>query len=838
MSHNATGYSEDMNPDLIDGISNPRETWALNNSRLATRAEQIVRKLDPHRIVYHHSSGNLGSMYTINFYSNFAPIQEQSDWFEHWATKGVKPLFTCEYSVPFTWDWTMYRGWYNGQREFGSARVPWEFCLAEWNAQFLGDRAYQISEMEKANLRWEAKQFRAGALWHRWDYPCDVGSTRLEERYPVFAMYISDNWRAFRTWGVSANSPWEYGHYWKLRSGVDRSRKEFKTDWENLQRPGFSPDYIDQRYERMDLAYESRDWIPTAAAQALILNNQPLLAYIGGKSSSFTSKDHNFQPGSLFEKQLIIINNTREPVACRCLWVLQLPTPVVGNREITVPAGEQARIPLRMKLPENLGSGQYALRADVSFSNGDVQSDSFIIDVVPILYTPQINSKVALFDPVGETRQWLERLAIGYRQINPQDSLSGYDMLIIGKGALKVDGPAPDISRVRSGLKVLLFEQKPEVLEKRFGFRIAEYGLRWVFKRIPDHPTLAGISEEHLRNWQGESTLSPPRLQYEMRPRYGPTVQWCGIPVTRLWRCGNRGNVATVLIEKPSRGDFLPILDGGYSLQYSPLLEYREGQGLVLFCQMDVTGRTEVDPAADALARNLIKYVSTWKPTPKKAVLYAGESQGKGHIESAGFLLKDFSVNALSTSQLMIIGPNFGQQLIQYKPTIDAWLNHGGRILAVGLNEQEAKSYSSNQVSMKKGEHIAAWFAPFKLDSLLAGVSPADVHNRDPRELSLLSGGCTIFGNGVLAASDTIVFYQIAPWHFANNKQPNFRRTFRRTSFLLSRLMGNMGAESATPMLQRFNQPMKDVNLEKRWLDGFYLDTPEEWDDPYRFFRW
>jgi len=25
---------------------------------------------------------------------------------------------------------------------------------------------------------------------------------------------------------------------------------------------------------------------------------------------------------------------------------------------------------------------------------------------------------------------------------------------------------------------------------------------------------------------------------------------------------------------------------------------------------------------------------------------------------------------------------------------------------------------------------------------------------------------------------------------------------------------------------------------EKRWLDGLYLDEPEEWDDPYRFFRW
>src|SRR5207253_3123551 len=144
-SHNATGYEEDMNPDMIDGVQDPRSPGGLNQAKQALRAEAIIRRLDPGRIVYHHSSGNLGSMHTMNFYTNFVPTQELSDWFEHWATKGVKPVFLCEYGVPFSWDWAMYRGWYHGQREWGSAVVPWEFCLAEWNAQFLGDRAYQIS---------------------------------------------------------------------------------------------------------------------------------------------------------------------------------------------------------------------------------------------------------------------------------------------------------------------------------------------------------------------------------------------------------------------------------------------------------------------------------------------------------------------------------------------------------------------------------------------------------------------------------------------------------------------------------------------------------------------
>jgi hypothetical protein len=59
----------------------------------------------------------------------------------------------------------------------------------------------------------------------------------------------------------------------------------------------FSADYEDQRYERMDLAYEKSDWIETEAAKALMRNNGPLLAYIGGKESAVTSKDHNFVPG-------------------------------------------------------------------------------------------------------------------------------------------------------------------------------------------------------------------------------------------------------------------------------------------------------------------------------------------------------------------------------------------------------------------------------------------------------------------------------------------------------------------------------------------------------------
>jgi hypothetical protein len=781
-------------------------------------------------------------MHTSNFYLNFTPIQEVSDWFEHWATKGVKPMFPVEYGVPFTWDWTMYRGWYKGERSFGSANVPWEFCLAEWNAQFLGDRAYQISEREKQNLRWEAGQFKKGNLWHRWDYPHHVGARDFDERAEIFARYISDNWRAFRTWGLSANSPWEYHVFWKLKDGVNTGRRDFKVDWDTLQKPGFSPDFTQRQNWIMPIDLEASDWIPTVAAQALMRNNRPLLAYIGGKPGAFTSKDHNFRPGETVKKQLIVINNSRESVECSFSWSFDLGKHTAGSEgSLSVRTGEQERKRLEVKLPIDLKPGSYDLVAEVKFGTGETQRDVFTINVLPPpapIPASACHAKIALFDSKGETARLLKEMQIAFEAVDAKTNLAGFDVLIVGKDSLTPDGPGPGVMRVRDGLKVIVFEQSAEVLERRFGFRIAEYGLREVFPRVPDHPLLAGLNEAHLHDWRGEATILPPRLRYTLRPRYGPTVKWCGIDVPRAWRCGCRGNVASVLIEKPACGDFLSIIDGGYALQYSPLLEYREGKGMILFCQMDVTGRTEGEPAADALIRNMVRYVSTWQPRPGRIVFYAGDSPGKAHLQAAGFAPGVFRKDALTADSLLIVGPGGAAQLADNAPAISQWLKAGGRLLALGFDEADARAILSGDVKMTKQEHISAYFAPPGHDSLFSGIGPADFHNRDPRTLPLVIGGATIIGDGVLATTEDahVVFCQIVPWQFEPKAQMNLKRTFRCTSRQLTRLLANLGAISTTLILGRFAKP-PDQN-EQRWLTGLYLDVPEEWDYPYRFFRW
>jgi hypothetical protein len=225
---------------------------------------------------------------------------------------------------------------------------------------------------------------------------------------------------------------------------------------------------------------------------------------------------------------------------------------------------------------------------------------------------------------------------------------------------------------------------------------------------------------------------------------------------------------------------------------------------MVLFCQMDVSGRTEGDPAAALLTRNILRYAAAWQPPARRGVKYRGDSAGRRYLEAAGVDVPE----------------------------------RGEKIAAFGLTAEEAGTLAPG-VTLEMREYIGGYFEPFGPESPFAGISPADLFNRDPRNVLLVTGGAELEGGGVLAAAagGGVVFIQLAPWHFDySGGRMNAKRTFRNFARMTARLMGNLGAEMRTPLLGRFAAQAGED--EKRWLSGLYMDVPEEWDDPYRFFRW
>jgi hypothetical protein len=199
-----------------------------------------------------------------------------------------------------------------------------------------------------------------------------------------------------------------------------------------------------------------------------------------------------------------------------------------------------------------------------------------------------------------------------------------------------------------------------------------------------------------------------------------------------------------------------------------------------------------------------------------------------------------YTKKVFTPDRVLVVGAGGGLQLAADAPAIARWLKAGGHLLALGLDGADAKALLPIPVEMKNREHIAAYFAAPGRNSSLAGIGPADVHNRDPRQLPLVTAGATVIGNGVLAKAENanVVFCQLVPWQFQQHQHMNVKRTFRRAAFLVNRLAANMGIAGPTPILARFPKPVEARGTERRWLDGLYLDVPEEWDDPYRFFRW
>ena len=410
-----------------------------------------------------------------------------------------------------------------------------------------------------------------------------------------------------------------------------------------------------------------------------------------------------------------------------------------------------------------------------------------------------------------------------------------------------------------------MFEQDAAALEWRLGFRRQEFGLRNVFPRFANHPLLAGLNGKHFWNWRGESGAGMSELEkryYSQWWKYGSEryTEWCGLSENRLWRGTTYGGVSSIFIEKPALGDFLPVLEGGFSLQYAPLMEYREGKGMVLFCQLDVSNRTESDPAAETLVRNILDYAGKWQAAPERKARYAGDAAGQKHLARSGINAAKYEGGPLSQDEVLIVGPGVGRALAPHAATIADWLKQGGHLLAIGLTQAEANSFLPLKVSMKTAEHISTYFPAQDEKSPFAGINPSGVHSREPRELPLVLAGpeVEVLGDGVLARAKNmnIVFCQIVPWTYDWETFNNVKTTFRHSTTMLSRLLANLGVRGATPLLARFGKPAdKDIyspdrpktmtyaplikeGVESRWREGLYLDTPTEADDPYRYYCW
>ncbi len=165
-------------------------------------SEQLVKSLDPTRLVYHHQGAQTGDVETANLYPNFMPLQEGEDFLSAWSQGGEKPWGAVEHQHPVILDF------------FKFPNLP---LFTEYSAIYLGDRAYAIEKDDYVRasldvLKQLAAKNSTGSMQAASAFVQDKHALHVGEwtgYYDLMTLFIRNIHRSWRAWGVNGGLfPW------------------------------------------------------------------------------------------------------------------------------------------------------------------------------------------------------------------------------------------------------------------------------------------------------------------------------------------------------------------------------------------------------------------------------------------------------------------------------------------------------------------------------------------------------------------------------------------------------------------------------------------------------
>ena len=769
MNHNRLGYMGDQNPLRIGNDYRPERYIALPVRKQGRIAEKTAKAFDASRPVYHHESGNFGDVCSLNCYLNWVPRQERGDWLEPWENNGTMPVFFVEWGLPHVASWSSWRG-----PEFiWNSKVLQCLWVNEYNAAILGEEAYRFEEAKRSLYDLQAAKTSGNRPAFFYDLGANGNLTWIEDVRRVRAWFASKDFPNLRARGISGLLPWDQAQLWNWFSRGEADRDN-PVRFENLKRPGLVPDRIESRGEAINNPVAK--FRLNVAGETVRKNFQEFLCRIAGRVGDFTENGHNFHPGETIRKSLQLLNDSRRDAEIGWNWSVP-EFGFSGTGSAIVPPGGRTDIPLEFTVPENT-VGKAVLRAEFKLPSGEKLEDSFALDLFAAPSAAGLRSQVGLYDPEGSAAPLLQKLGVPFRRVANRHNLDGVELLVIGRNGLK-DFPFELSGRLESGLKLLLLEQNAEEL-RRIGLRCVEFGMREAF--LPDGGK--------LHDWRGSSTMLPfYRRTDDFESNY-PLVNANFFRRTRPWRAGNRGSLADVVVEKPQIGDWLPAASCGFDLQYAPLLRLTEGRGCVMLCQYAVSGRTESDPEAGKILAQALVDLDRYEPAARRTVFYSGDEAGSALLKALHIPFAPYcDAASLPENALLVVGPGgAGEKLSDLAAA-------GMNILALGLSAEELNRAFPGEFQTENGEFYSDYIPGLAKIPEFAGIGNAELHWRGKVRFDAFSpdspGGRMLSRKKI--GKGCVIAMQLPPWKFSETEF-SCRTTRRRTAYLASRLLANLGA--------------------------------------------
>ncbi len=574
LSINFLGYGWDYHPlKMADGYL---PDFKKKQAAVSFEGAEIMKKYDPTRPWFFQAGGNFGPVITNNAYFCWWPQAERNAWPEVWSRIGEKPLHIIETSFPY------HKSFYGMDLRYSGAK---SLFFYENLARYYGPEVYLDRDKEILSETLRAAGGKPARLWYDAPMHQKLRSDLIRETIR--------NWRAFDLSGICPfeeinsafrkNAPPRTEH-------ISKVYKEINVN--EFRRFGWSPDLRKQPYQH-DLNYAE----PLPVADALRDALEPKTTFFSGTPSP-ADRRHHYAGGERLVKSLTMINDTAKAEIFRAEWKLldaKGKTIASGKVEHKVEPGEIFRAPVEAVLPEVTERTPYRLVSGK--------------ETLELTVYPKAAAKaegVALYDPKGFTGKDLQALGLAFADAAKLESLQNLRLLVIGR-----EGLTPEFQALarkwklaeavnRGRLNLLILEQQPEA--------IALLGLetKAIYARNAFPGTGTGFLAEDFRDWAGDGTIAPAH-----QPPAPTTQEGVASP---LWHWSNRNLVASYPIRRPVEGDYRILLATGKDLLYTPLFELKSGAGRILVSQLDISGRSEADPAAlAALARLVTEYA---RPNP------------------------------------------------------------------------------------------------------------------------------------------------------------------------------------------------------------------------------
>ncbi|MEK7476803.1 MAG: beta-galactosidase [Candidatus Coatesbacteria bacterium] len=766
---NRFGYTDDLNPLRLGNSRTLAMASRRAGDEVGRRLIETIRRHDSTRPLTSHEGGAVGDFQAANCYLDLIPLQEREEWLSAWEQHGDRPVMAVEFGTPLSC--TFQRG----RCAYGENRVS-EPLMTEFCAIYFGTDAYRL---EPASYRaMIAAKFRHDQVYDwvsggRDEFDYHPAHQRLQ------ALFNRQTWRSWRGWGMAGGMiPWEWGHGFRWPGGTFAAAPP---------EPGRTGSWTPSVKKAGCLGFRPGGLEPTEAGRALFEVSRPQLAWLAGPQDAWPAKDHLFGAGETVHKTLAMANDGPAAAGVEVSWIVDIgPGRIAwGKKGESVPAARTLFLPIDFEMPAAVaGMVSGTIFLEIS-AGGEVTRDAFPVRVFPPVRRPADRPEVLLFDPEGATKDWIERL--GWKTRRWDGGNAPGRILVVGRHALDRGTRLPGslAAFAETGGRLILMGQDPEWLRRRAGFRVARHVSRRAFP-VPS-PGFAGLTAdvdgETLRDWRGAGTLVPATADValdrgdEGSPPYG-------------WHWGNRGSVTSAAIEKPHRSGWTPILEAEFDLAYTPLMELAVGEGLAIWCTLDLEGRVGSEPAADLLASRLLEHARAVPARPRAAqTVYLGGAPGEALLRNVGLrFTRTFRTDR--APGLLVVAADAPLTRVD----LDRRLAAGWRLLLLPrpAGDLPFAFRAAGTTGFAGSLDVPAW-------PECRGLSASDLRLRAPVAATVLIDGPEVGAGGLLgrvtSRFGSAILIQLTPDQLEADRLTYLRYSSWRLTRTLAQLLANLGGE-------------------------------------------